>query len=188
MTDETTITLAGKVLEVRFGYSPRKIGAIKRLAPGTRKWDGAEKVWIVDALCFEELLELLPDASVSAETWEHVYPSFGARVPEVLAQCRRWAESGVRLVRQGDRLIAEHDSAPQKDLSALQPHIDDMTADINNLLRMGHKVPGVYAKPVLNEDDAKMFAFMQTVRNNRGKWEKNAAKKQRMIAKGRYGK
>ena len=95
MTNETTITLAGKVLEVRFGYSPRKIGAIKRLAPGTRKWDGAEKVWIVDALCFEELLELLPDASVSAETWEHVYPSMGERIPDVLAQ------SGARLVEVG---------------------------------------------------------------------------------------
>ena len=130
---------------------------------------------------------MIADASVSAETWEHVYPSFGARVPEVLAQCRRWAESGVRLVRQGDRLIAEHDSAPQKDLSALQPHIDDMTADINNLLRMGHKVPGVTAESVLltNEDDKKMFAFMETVRNNRGRWEKNAAKK-RMLAKGHY--
>lgn len=32
MTDETTITLAGKVLEVRFGYSPSKVDAIKRLA------------------------------------------------------------------------------------------------------------------------------------------------------------
>lgn len=189
MTDETTITLAGKVLEVRFKFSEDKVDAIKQLAPGTRKWDGAEKVWIVDALCFEELLELLPDATVSAETWEHCYPSFGARIPDVLAQCRRWAESGVRLVRDGDRLIAEHPTASKKDLSALQPHIDDMTDDINNLLRMGHKVPGVVAKPVFaNEDDAKMFAFMGMVRDNRQKWEKQAHKKQRMIAKGRYGK
>ena len=181
----TTIKLVGGALEVTFGYSPAKVEAIKRLAPGTRAWDGQRKVWTVDPLVLEEVLELLPDAEVAPEVWTHVYPSYGARVPEVLAQCRRWAESGVRLVRDGDRLTAAHDTAPAKDLAALQPHIDDMTEDINRLLAMGHKVPGVQVEPMLTGEDARMFAFMQTVRQNRGKWEKNAQKK-RMLAKGHY--
>ena len=184
----TTIRLVNGALEVTFGYSPGKVEQIKRLAPGTRAWDGERKVWIVDPLVLEEVLELLPDAEVAPEVWTHVYPSYGARVPAVLDQCRRWAESGVRLVREGDRLTAAHDTAPKKDLSALQPHVDAIAEDINRLLAMGHKVPGVQAGPVLTGEDERMFAFMQTVRENRGKWEKNAAKKQRMIAKGRYGK
>lgn len=182
----TTIKLVNGALEVTFGYSQAKVDAIKRLAPGTRAWDGQRKVWVVDINCFEELLELLPDTmDIPVEIWERVYPSMGARIPDVLAQCKRWAESGVRLVRCGETFIAEHNTAPQKDLSALQPHIDEMTDDINRLLAMGHKVPGVYAEPVLTGEDARMFAFMQTVRENRGKWEKNAQKK-RMLAKGRY--
>lgn len=182
----TTIKLVNGALEVTFGYSPAKVDAIKRLAPGTRSYDKETKIWTVDPLVLEEVLELLPDAEVAPEVWTHVYPSYGARVPEVLAQCKRWAESGVRLVRCGETFIVEHDTAPQKDLSALQPHIDAIAEDINRLLAMGHKVPGVYAEPVLTGEDARMFAFMQTVRENRGKWERNAQKKQRMIAKGRY--
>lgn len=186
----TTIKLVGGALEVTFGYSPAKVEQIKRLAPGTRAWDGQRKVWTVDALCFEELLELLPDAEVDAAVWEKAYPSYGARIPDVLAQCRRWAESGVRLVRDGDRLVAQHEAAEKtkvgkERLAMLQPHIDEMTEDINRLLAMGHKVPGVQAGPVLTGEDAKMFAFMQQVRQNRGKWERNAQKK-RMLAKGRY--
>jgi len=183
----TTIKLVNGALEVVFDdFTWAKVDAIKQLHPGTRSYNEATKVWTVDPLVFEELLELLPDAEVAPEVWTHVYPSYGARVPEVLAQCRRWAESGVRLVRDGDRLTAAHDTAPAKDLAPLQPHIDEIAEDINRLLAMGHRVPGVQAGPVLNEDDARMFAFMQQVRQNRGRWEKNAQKKQRMIAKGRY--
>ena len=50
---------------------------------------------------------------------------------------------------------------------------------------MGHKVPGVQAVPILEGEDARMFAFMQKVRQNRGQWEKNANRK-RMLAKGHY--
>ena len=185
----TTIKLVNGALEVTFNnFTWAKVDAIKRLHPGTRKWDGAAKVWVVDPLVFEELLELLPDAEVAPEVWTHVYPSYGARVPEVLAQCKRWAESGVRLVRRGNVLVAQHDTANPNDLYTLQPHIDAIAEDINRLLAMGHKVPGVQAGPVLTGEDAKMFAFMQAVRQHRGQWEKNAQKKQRMIAKGRYGK
>ena len=182
----TTITLKDGALEVVFNdFTWAKVDAIKQLHPGTRRYNEATKIWTVDPLVLEEVLELLPDAEVDVAVWEKCYPSMGARIPDVLAQCRRWAESGVRLVRDGDRLTAAHDTASQKDLSALQPHIDEMTEDINRLLAMGHKVPGVQAEPMLTGEDAKMFAFMQQVRQNRGRWEKNAQKK-RMLAKGHY--
>jgi len=185
----TTITLKAGALEVVFDdFTWAKVDAIKQLHPGTRSYNEATKVWTVDPLVLEELLELLPDAEVDVAVWEKCYPSYGARVPEVLTQCKRWAESGVRLVRDGDRLTATHDTALAKDLALLQPHIDAIADDINRLLAMGHKVPGVQAGPALTGEDARMFAFMQQVRENRGRWEKNAAKKQRMIAKGHYYK
>ena len=181
----TTITLKDGALQVQTRYEDKE--TIKRLAPGTRAWDGASKVWTVDALCFEEVLELFPDATVSVEVWEHIYPSFGKRVPEVIGQCQRWADSGVVLLRDGDKLVAHHDHAPASDLKALQPYVDAMAADINALLIAGIKVPGVIAEAQVRPEDEKLFAFMQTIKKHRKTWEGNAHKK-RMMAKGRYGK
>lgn len=184
---ETTITLKNGALEVRFAYSPDKVEQVKRLAPGTRAWDGQAKCWIVDSMCFEEVLELFPDSEVSVETWEHCYPSFGKRVPEVVEQCQRWAASGVVLLREGDKLVAHHDHADKSMLHGVQQMVDGMAQDINALLIAGVKVPGVMAAPVASEGDEKLLAFMQTIKQHRATWEKNANKK-RMMAKGRYGK
>lgn len=184
---ETTITLKGGALEVRFAYSPDAVVQVKRLAPGTRSWDGTSKCWVVDSMCFEEVIELFPDASVHPDVWAHCYPTFGKRVPEVVELCRRWADSGIVLLRDGDGLIAHHDHTSPADLAALQVHVDEVASDINALLLAGVKVPGVLAAPQAEEGDEKLLAFMQMIRTHRATWEKNATKK-RMMAKGWYGK
>ena len=115
--DDTTLI-------VQFPYSALTVQRIKALPPGTRAWDGDLKAWLVPVIMFEELVKLLPYCEVHPDVWEAVYPSHGRRLAEAQRFWQGIAWSGVRLVRDGARLVAQHDRADPADLAALQKQID----------------------------------------------------------------
>jgi hypothetical protein len=55
-----TITRTDSDLEVRFEYSPTTVDALKRRIPRfARQWDSELRMWTIDDLYFDEVLETL---------------------------------------------------------------------------------------------------------------------------------
>ena len=175
----TTINYTNGVLVVQIDYARRE--DIKGLPVKARAWDGDTKTWTVDRNLLGELLALFPDATISEDV---------QKLSEILIleQCQRWRESGVTLLRDGDKLTALHNAAPSADIAALQKHVDAMAPDILRLLDAGQTVAGVRkAVHPMPQDDG-MFQFMQTIQRKWPDWERQELKKKRMMMKGRYSR
>ncbi|MBK7424300.1 MAG: hypothetical protein IPJ48_15145 [Propionivibrio sp.] len=107
----TTINYTNGVLVVQIDYARRE--DIKGLPVKARAWDGDTKTWTVDRNLLGELLALFPDATMTADV---------QKLSEILIleQCQRWRDSGVTLLRDGDKLTALHNAAPSADIAALR--------------------------------------------------------------------
>lgn len=173
----TTINYTNGVLIVQIDYARRE--DIKELPAKRRAWDGDSKTWTVDRNLLGELLALFPDATMTADV---------QKLSEILIleQCQRWRDSGVTLIRDGDKLTALHNAAPSADIAALQKHVDAIAPDILRLLDAGQTVAGVRKAVHPTPEDAGMFQFMQTIQRKWPDWERQAQNKKRMMMKGRY--